>query len=245
MVQKEGQLKKNSLFRRMLFSIIRICKLSEIKTEDDPDDYMNLVDRLRDRNLVLNQVPVSERLAKAQVNQHGLPCGNKSRETRFVGKKKRKNEKNVKYPQCPLEYFINWHKHLDHCHPCPAVNNEQRGTPAIGKNILESEGGVSDYTIFSAEDKLHDGESNYPPHSVGASGNQCRKDLKTLNRGKSPTLFGKHWKSHSFNPFSGASQYRVLDVVTDPLECQEVGSKLFLNTVPQKIKEPDQTLLTN
>lgn len=237
-------MKKNSLFRRMLFSIIRICKLSEIKTEDDPDDYMNLVDRLRDRNLVLNQVPVSERLAKAQVNQHGLPCGNKSRETRFVGKK-RKNEKNVKYPQCPLEYFINWHKHLDHCHPCPAVNNEQRGTPAIGKNILESEGGVSDYTIFSAEDKLHDGESNYPSHSVGASGNQSRKDLKTLNRGKSPTLFGKHWKSHSFNPFSGASQYRVLDVVTDPLDCQEVGSKLFLNTVPQKIKEPDQTLLTN
>ncbi|XP_067826876.1 uncharacterized protein [Heptranchias perlo] len=220
MVQPENQSKKGSLIRRMLFYIIRICKLSENKTEDDSDDYMKLVDKLRETKLAPYQMPICVSCSKPHINQYLLPCEHIVCETCFIGKDQ-EDVVNLKCPQCQVEYFISWHNQLDLKHIYSAVNTEARSTQQIDHHFNQKKGEPDPTSIFC---EICNVESNCHPDSVSSNANHCRKSLKPLSHSRSPAPFGEHRKRHPFNPFSNTNQYHVLDAVPDPQECPETGN---------------------
>ncbi|XP_069750596.1 uncharacterized protein [Narcine bancroftii] len=190
---------------------------------------MNLVDKLREKNLVPYQGPISS-CAKPEVNQHMLPLDDLARETCFIGE----DQESLKHPQDQ----ISWHNHPNLKHAYSAVNNESQGVQQADLEFQEKRGGVQDDTKISTRSKLWNDDS----HGDCAHGNQSRKGLKILSFSGPPSALEKHWKRCSFNPFFSANQYHVLDAVADPLEVRDYsnhGNK----AVPLEVKEPYQSNL--
>ncbi|GCC27922.1 hypothetical protein chiPu_0006348 [Chiloscyllium punctatum] len=198
------------------------------------DDYMKLVDKLRETKLTPYQMPTCTGFANSHNNQYLLPCEHIVSETHFIGKDQEGNF-DLKCPQCQVEYFISWHDQTDQKHIYSAVNTEARSTPQKEYHFKENKEN-------EATNKTSNDESNCHLKSVRPNVNHDGKNMKPLSPSGSPACYGKYWKRYPFNPFSSVNQYHVLDCMPDPQECQEPGkhdSRFLPNTPLQQKRESD------